>query len=331
MASIGLLPDSVGDEEPNGKFLTFVVAAPNGCNLSCSYCLVRQRGEITEHSLGPNDLARFIEEVAERGPIYALAIQGHEPLLPGSLPFTEAVLMTGRRLGRPTTLVTNGVHLGNALDFLKALAPKKIAVSLDSALAETHDCVRGVTGAWLATVRGIRRAVEILTPWTSVVVSSVLIPSRAHYLKDMPAQLRDIGVREWIVNPLLRFGPAGANGPVGNRLSLFRDLLRLQEISDRASIELTVDDEFDRLNHGTASASQPEFSALRVRKLPPKIDIFRMSPNGETWKGEDILKRAGTGGPRWHPGTAHASDFLAALSYRTCRAPHRLISQSVAN
>jgi MoaA/NifB/PqqE/SkfB family radical SAM enzyme len=312
MASVGLLPDSVDEEECNGHFLTFVVAAPGGCNLNCSFCLIRQRGEIKEHSLRPNDLVRFIEEVAERGPIYALAIQGYEPLLPGSLPYTKAVLTTGQRLGLPTTLVTNGVLLGDAIDSLKALAPTKIAISLDSALAATHDRVRGVSGAWAATVRNIRRAVETLAPRTSVAVSSVLLPPRADHLKGMPAQLREVGVKQWIVNPLLRFGQADTGGPVGNRQSLFRDLLGLQEIADRASIQFTVDDEFDRLSRGL-DASQPELSALRVRTLPPKIDIFRMSPSGQTWKGEDILKQAEAGGPQWQPGAAHAGDFLATL------------------
>lgn len=319
MSVVGLLPGSVDEKEGHGNFLTFVVAASGGCNLSCAFCSVKQRREIEKHSLPPNDLVQFIEEVAERSRIYALAIQGYEPLLPESLPYTEAILTTGQRLSLPTTLVTNGVLLGGAVGMLKTLAPTKIAISLDSASAETHDRVRGVTGAWAVTVRNIKRAVESLAPSTSIAVSSVLLPSRADRLQGMPARLREIGVKQWIVNPLLRFGPANTNGPVGNRQNILRDLLGLQEIADQASIHFTVDDEFDRLGREPAVARQREFDALRIRTLPAKVDIYRMSPSGQTWKGEDILKQADAGSPRWRPGADHAGDFLATLSHQTNR------------
>jgi uncharacterized Fe-S cluster-containing radical SAM superfamily protein len=329
MTAIGLLPDSVGERQCSGHFLTFVVAAPGGCNLSCAFCLVRQRRESGKRSLRPIDLVQFIEEVAERSPIYALAIQGHEPLLPESLPYTEAILTTGQRLNIPTTLVTNGVLLGGAIGLLRTLAPTKIAISLDSASPETHDRVRGVTGAWAVTVRNIKRAVESLAPRTSIAVSSVLLPSRADHLQGMPEQLREIGVKQWSVNPLLRFGPANTNGPVGNRQNLLRDLLGLQEIADQAGIHFSVDDEFDRLGREPAIARQRDFDALRVRTLPPNIEIFRMSPSGQTWNGEDILKQADAGSPRWQPGADHAGDFLATLSRQAKRRSNRPMLQTI--
>jgi MoaA/NifB/PqqE/SkfB family radical SAM enzyme len=330
MTAIGLVPDSVGEKECKGNFLTFVVAAPGGCNLGCAFCSVRQRREIGKHSLRPSDLIQFIEEAAERSPIYALAIQGYEPLLPESLPYTEAILTTGQRLRLPTTLVTNGVLFGKAIGLLKTLAPSKIAISLDAASAQTHDRVRGVPGAWAATFRNITRAVESLAPRTSIAVSSVLLPSRADHLKEMPARLREIGVKQWIVNPLLRFGPANANGLVGNRQNLLRDLLGLQEMADQASVHFTVDDEFDRLSREPAIGRQRDFGALRVRTLPPKVDIFRMSPSGQTWKGEDILKQADAGSPRWRPGADHAGDFLATLSRQNKRKSHSPTPRGVA-
>ena len=101
MATGGLQPEP--DYEPGaaGQFLTFVVPAPDGCNLKCSFCLVRQRREITDTHLQPHHLAGFIREAAERAPIFALAIQGYEPLLPESLAYTQAVLATGRFLAYP--------------------------------------------------------------------------------------------------------------------------------------------------------------------------------------------------------------------------------------
>jgi hypothetical protein len=129
----------------------------------------------------------------------------------------------------------------------------------------------------------------------------------------MPQRLREIGVDQWIVNPLLRFGPGDVNGPVGDRRSLFRDLLGLQELARHSNIRFTVDDEFDRLGHGSAAAKQPELSSLHVRTLPPEIDVFRLSPSGQTWLGEGILTQAGADVPQWRPDTSHAGDFLETL------------------
>jgi MoaA/NifB/PqqE/SkfB family radical SAM enzyme len=313
MGAAGLQPQPDNEPEAKGKFLTFVVPAPSGCNLKCGFCLVRQRREITETCLEPADFARFIREVAEREPIFALAIQGYEPLLPESLPYTQAILATGRFLGLPTSLVTNGVRLFDAVDLLKTLSPNKIAISLDAASPEVHDRIRGVDGAWDASVAGIKRAIEVLAPRTKLVVASVLLPSRRNYLDAMPARLRDIGVDRWIVNPMLRVGSDQAGGPVGDRARLFRNLLILQEAADRAGIRITVDDEFGNLGHDVASASLPSLRGLHVRTLPPNVEIFRLAPSGQCSAGNQILRQMMPDTPRWEPGTQHVGDFLKML------------------
>jgi MoaA/NifB/PqqE/SkfB family radical SAM enzyme len=317
MASAGLQPWPVHEPGATGKFLTFVFPTANGCNLNCPFCLVRQRREITNTQLRPADFARFIREVAEREAIYALAIQGYEPLLPEALAYTRAVLATGRFLRLPTGLVTNGVKLLDAIDLLTTLSPNKIAVSLDAASAKIHDHIRGVPGTWVAAVEGIKHAIDILAPRTKLVVSSVLLPLRRHYLDSMPAVLRDIGIERWIINPLLRVGSNRSGGPVADRVGLFHDLLILQEAADRAGIRLTVDDEFDHLRHDAANFSQPALRRLHVRTLPPNVEIFRLAPSGQCATGDNILKRVTPETPQWRPHVVHAADFITSLSELT--------------
>jgi sulfatase maturation enzyme AslB (radical SAM superfamily) len=324
MVASGLQPQQESEPDAAGQFLTFVVPAPSGCNLKCAFCLIRQRGEITDTRLRPNDFARFIREAAQRAPIFALAIQGYEPLLPESLPYTQATLATGRFLGLPTSFVTNGVKLVDAIDLLTTLSPNKIAVSLDAASAEVHDRIRGVDGAWAAAVRGIERAATVLAPRTRLVVSSVLLPSRRHYLDAMPARLRDIGIDRWIINPMLRVGSGQAGGPVADRANLYRDLLILQEAADRAGVRLTVDDEFDHLGHRTASASHLSLRKLHVRTLPPNVEIFRLTPSGQCSMGDGILKQVTPDTPRWQPGAMHAGDFLETLGGQTDARRHQI-------
>jgi MoaA/NifB/PqqE/SkfB family radical SAM enzyme len=314
MGASGLLPQPDYEPDTAGKFLTFVVPALTGCNLKCSFCLVRQRREITETRLKPADFARFIREVADRKPIFALAIQGYEPLLSESLPYTQAILAAGRFLGLPTSMVTNGVRLADSVDLLQALSPTKIAVSLDAAQPEVHDRIRGVNGAWDASVAGLKRALQILVPRTRLVVQSVLLPSRRHHLDAMPARLREIGVDRWIINPLLRVGDDHAGGPVGDRARLFRDLLILQEAADRGGVRLTVDDEFGNLGRDVASVFQPELPALHLRTLPSNIEIFRLTPSGQCSTGDGILRQVTHETPRWQPSIMHAGDFLETLS-----------------
>ncbi|HMA72830.1 MAG TPA: radical SAM protein [Xanthobacteraceae bacterium] len=301
-----------------GQLLTFVVPARNGCNLSCSFCIVRQRREITETLLRPEEMARFIREAAERAPIFTLAIQGYEPLLAESLPYTQAILATGRFLGVPATVVTNGTKLVDAVDLLATLAPNKIAISLDAASADIHDRIRGVAGAWAASVEGIKRAIEVLAPRTKLVVQSVLLPSKRRYLDDMPARLREIGIDRWIINPLQRVGSdrAGAGGPVADRTSLYRDLVILQRAADRAGVRLTVDDEFDHLGHDAVVVSQPSLRRLHVRTLPLNVDIFRLTPSGQCSVGHEILQQVTLDTPRWRPGATRAGDFLEILTNR---------------
>ncbi len=310
MSTAGLLPQPEIEPSAEGSFLTFVVPAANGCNLKCPFCLVAQRREIANSSLLPTDFARFIREAAEGGPVFALAIQGYEPLLPESLPYTQAILAAGRFLGLPTSLVTNGVTLADATDLLATLSPNKIAISLDAAEASVHDRLRGSPGAWAAAVAGIERAIEALTPRTRVVVSSVLVPSKRHYLDAMPALLRNIGIDRWIINPLLRVGMDQAGGPVGDRTRLFRDLLVLQRAADRSGIRLTVDDEFNHLHHDAACISWPKPRKIHVRVLPRDVEIFRLTPSGHCSVGDDVLKRMPPDTPRWRPGAIHAGDFL---------------------
>ena len=314
MGSTGLQPQPESAPDAVGRFLTFIVPASNGCNLKCPFCLVRQRREVAETCLQPRDLTRFIREANERGPIFALAIQGFEPLLLESLPYTQAILATGRFLGLQTSLVTNGTKLFDSVDLLKTLSPTKIAISLDADSAEVHDDIRGVPGAWKATINGVKRALATLAPVTRLVVASVLLPSRRHYLDSMPARLRELGVDRWIVNPLLRVGSDGNGGPVSDRGSLYRDLLILQETADRVGIALTVDDEFGNLRHDAAKVSQPSLGALNVRTLPRNVEIFRLAPSGRCSTGHDILKQVTADTPRWRPGTIHAGDFLEGFS-----------------
>ncbi len=309
----GLLPDEI-DEESRGRFLSFIVPAPQGCNLKCSFCYIRERQEGAEVRDGavlrPADLARFIDEVCEQGPVVALAVQGHEPLLAESEPYTKTVLAKGKALGLPTALVTNGVRLAEALAWLKKLAPNKMAVSLDAASPEIHDRLRGVNGAWAAAVEGIKRANRLLGSQTQLTVASVLTPAGSGHLANMPKLLNDLGVSDWILNPQLKIQGDKEGKLKSSRDRVFQDLRPLQEAAAASNIRLTVDDEFDCLQHRAGYGSELDRPAVRI--IPKSIEVVRLTSTGQCSVGREILRTIAPRARRWRPGLVNAADFIGA-------------------
>jgi hypothetical protein len=204
------------------------------------------------------------------------------------------------------------IFLRDAVPWLATLAPAKIGVSIDAASSDDHDRIRGVSGAWTATVDGVRHATEALAPSTSIAITSVLM-SRREPLDGMPKLLRSLGVNDWIVTPLQRIGREQPGGPAGDRQKLYRDLLILRQMADDAGIGLTVDDELNCLHHGLAAARRSELHKLRVRTLPKGADLFRLVPNGQCSMNLDILKQVTLAAPRWRPSEIDAADFLEGL------------------
>ena len=309
MAVEAALPSYAWDSD--GAIFTFVVPAFGGCDLACSYCFIQQRGESNLVStLCAEDFGCFVRQISSSLQIASVCIQGYEPLLPESFPYTRAILSTGKWLNIPTSLVTNGTHLAQWVDELAVLAPGRISVSLDAAEAEAHDRQRGKTGAFASTVEGLKKAAASLPAATELVVTSVLIPKRRAQLDGMPELLREIGVKRWVVTALQKVRADHPGGPVGEREKILADLRILRDHAEAAGIDFKVDDEFD----GLASGGKPdEFEKNRIRRLVNPDGVYRLVPDGRCSKGADILKPLTDQTPRWNPKTQDAAAFLASL------------------
>lgn len=289
--------------------LTFVVPTSTKCNLSCAFCMIKQRNELGAPYLTSEDFCRFIREVSARRAVYAVAIQGYEPLLPDSIQYTTAILSTARFCGIRASFVTNGILLRNNIDLLNTLGPMSIAVSLDAPTEEPHDRVRGLTGAWRETVAGITQAVERLSPSTEIVVATILGLSKQGELDEMPKLLALLGVRCWIISPLLRIKRGGGE-IVGSDAALVEKLWRLQAAADSAGIRLIVD---DTLGHIPQQIKRHAPSQQEFRVLPPPLNLIRLVPSGQCSVGADILKKMVAGECQWRPGEMDAASFLDGL------------------
>jgi MoaA/NifB/PqqE/SkfB family radical SAM enzyme len=292
-----------------------IVPAPNGCNLSCPFCYIKQRREQAElTSLLPVDYARFIDGVESSKNVDAICIQGYEPLLPDSFAYTKEILAAGQRLGIPTSLVTNGTHLRRHVPALSKLRPARIAVSLDSAEAAVHDKASGKVGAFADALFGLQFAVSVPVLKKALVATSVLMPKKRDRLMGMPALLAALGLDGWVVNALVKVGKgAELGGPAGERNAILDDLLVLKAEADRHGIDMVVDDEFGRLSDDDRARELMEVEALRIKRLVQPEGVYRLVPTGHCSKGADILKPIHEKTPVWDPKT-DAGAFLASMT-----------------
>ena len=291
-----------------GAILTFIIPAPNGCNLNCPFCYIDRRKEAARHlDLAASDYVAFIEQMAAREAIGAICLQGYEPLLPDSFDYSRAILKAGKRLGIVTSLVTNGTHLARWVDELSALQPDKITVSIDSADPAIHDKARGKIGAFDEAMNGLRLASKMPALRAALTLASILMPRRHKRLLGMPALAAKLGVKRWVVTILNQVGKDEIGGPVGDRRQTFRDLVALKREAERFGVDFVVDDEFGRLSEEDAGRDVNDINALRIRRLASPSGVFRLLPTGQCSMGLDILREVGPETPIWSPGEdAHA-------------------------
>lgn len=319
MTAPAALPAHVRDDE--GAVLTFIVPAER-CNLNCPFCFIKLRNETThEIALTVEDYGRFISDVAARRKIAAICIQGHEPLLPESYAYTDQILSVGRKLGVPTSIVTNGTFLSTRIDDLTRLGPDRIAVSLDSHLAEHHDKQRGKNGAFEATVSGLRAAILVPELHRAISVTSVLLPKKSNQLIGMPELLSSLEIYEWNVNILINFTGRSFVRSAHERDIIIQELKKLNSLSNKHGIRMTVDDEFDSLGDCADRRDIEQSKALRIKRLLNPCGVLRLLPNGQCSVGIEIMQKQNVLSPRWNPAGTNAGKFVDEILDRRTMAP----------
>jgi len=307
MTYVAALPDHL-PPTVSGAIMTFIIPAPNGCNLNCPFCYIDRRNEAARSlDLAPREYVAFIEQMAAREEIGAICLQGYEPLLPESFDYTRAILEAGKRLGIVTSLVTNGTHLAQWVDELEALQPDKITVSIDSADPAIHDKARGKIGAFEDAMTGLCLAAKSPVLRPVLTLASILMPQKHERLLGMPALAAELGIKHWVVTVLNEVGKDEIGGPVGDRRRTLQDLTILKREAERYGIDFVVDDEFGTLSDEDTQRNVIDINALRIRRLASPSGIFRLLPTGQCSMGLDILKEVGPHTPIWSPDEdAHA-------------------------
>ncbi|UCC11463.1 MAG: radical SAM protein [candidate division WOR-3 bacterium] len=122
------------------------------CNLRCVHCHA-SGGERMADELDTGEAKNLLMELARVEQFRMMAFTGGEPLVRHDL---YELLAFSKELGFTNTIATNATLIDDAVARqLKRNGVVIAAVSLDGYTAETHDMVRGESGAFERAVRGI--------------------------------------------------------------------------------------------------------------------------------------------------------------------------------
>lgn len=128
------------------------------CNLACGHCYLDavQRKSEAPGELSTEEARRVVAQIAEAAPGAMLVLTGGEPLLRGDL----LLLVTyAQDRGLMPVVGTNGLLLDrDRAAALCAAGAAGVGISLDSAVPDFHDRLRGKPGAWAAALAGMRAA-----------------------------------------------------------------------------------------------------------------------------------------------------------------------------
>lgn len=158
-----------------------------GCNLHCIHC----RATATELS-SPLDLptskARAIIEQISSYASPILVLSGGEPLYRRDI-FELAGYAAER--GLRVALATNGTLVDDTVARkIVAAGIKRVSISLDGADAQTHDSFRGIPGAFLGAVDGLRNLKQL---GMSVQINMTIARHNAHQLPAVLELAKSLG------------------------------------------------------------------------------------------------------------------------------------------
>jgi len=127
----------------------------SACNLGCAHCRRMDTGrDQARWNLSTAEGGALVDDLSATHPQALLILSGGEPLLRPDI-FTLAE--RARAAGLRTALATNGTLVTpEVARHIAGAGFARVSVSLDGALASTHDLLRGVAGSFDRALAGLR-------------------------------------------------------------------------------------------------------------------------------------------------------------------------------
>ncbi len=197
---------------PNGLRLVFWETTA-ACNLECSHCRrLEVSRELSQSDLTPHEGLRFIDQLAEMGPL-TLVLSGGEPL---KRPDIFDLARYARARGLRVALASNGTLIDEAkADAIIASGIVRVAISLDGADAETHDRFRRQEGSFEKAVNAFR---ILKRKGMSLQINCTIARHNVHQKEEIYALALSLGVDALHFFMLVPVG-CGADLPARTMLS----------------------------------------------------------------------------------------------------------------
>ncbi len=147
-------PEALKNPSLKGLYLYLT----EGCNLKCRHCWLSPAYDdgTTRPVMDPHIIEKILLEAMPLG-LKKIKLTGGEPLMH---PEIHQILDLVAKFPLRLTMETNGYLLNEALaDHLARFENPHLSVSLDGAMATTHDKIRGVKGSFDRALQGINNLV----------------------------------------------------------------------------------------------------------------------------------------------------------------------------
>lgn len=166
------------------------------CNARCFMCdfWKKPKLEITE--------TQFDYLQTQLGNVKLVRFTGGEPLLHKKLP---EFIRTLHELGIVTSVITNGLLLSEKLDELVECGLDQIVFSVDGALPEIHNQIRGVNGL-LEKIEKSLILIDRKYPELHTRVNTVVSDRNLEHLSSLAEWLESYHVEQWSIIPIKMTG-----------------------------------------------------------------------------------------------------------------------------
>ena len=173
------------------------------CLLACKHCRASATAEALPGELTNAEGLELINQVAAFGrPYPILVLTGGDCLL---RPDIFALVEHATSLGMPVALspsVTPSLTL-EMIERIRTSGVKAVSISLDGAVAQTHETVRGIPGHFEKTVEAIR---ALTAAGMTVQVNTTVMRSNVDELAEIAKIVADAGAQIWEVFFLVQMG-----------------------------------------------------------------------------------------------------------------------------
>ncbi|TFD78363.1 TIGR04053 family radical SAM/SPASM domain-containing protein [Cryobacterium fucosi] len=246
------------------------------CALACRHCRASATMQALPGELTTEQGKNLIDQVAGFGrPYPILVLTGGDCLMRPDL-FELVDYATG--LGLPTALSPSVTPTLTAemIEKIVASGVKAVSISLDGAIAATHEGVRGIPGHFDDTVRAIR---ALSAAGLTVQVNTTVMRANVDELADVAALIAGAGASIWEVFFLVQVG-RGVSTEAVSALEHEEICQFLFDASQHGFIVRTVEAPFFRRVVARRRAGDPAPATPRYLALTERLETLMGPPIG---------------------------------------------------